>query len=106
VGFPVATAAGPRVLVISAVAMRIGETRGAVVFVDNDRRQVYGQRYIDGGPDEVDALLRAVSDRTMASVRRAYEDLAAEVGRGGPPGEALVAERLRAQVARSLAAAP
>jgi spermidine synthase len=105
VRFQVGTPGGPRVLQVSAVTMRIGDTRAAVVFVDNDRRDIYGQRYFDGRADELDAVIRKFASEALGSLREAYEQVAAESRRRGEPlpAEALTVQRLKERVASTVA---
>jgi spermidine synthase len=105
VRFQVGTPGGPRVLQVSAVTMRIGETRAAVVFVDNDRRDIYGQRYFDGRADELDAAVRKFASDALGALRETYQQVAAESrGRGEPlPAEVLTVRRLKERVASEVA---
>ena len=108
-GFPVLSDAGTqRLLQISAVTMRVGETRAAVVFVDDDRRDVYGERYLDGGGEELDLAVRRFAGDALAALRASYAEAAAEARSAGEglPREKVVAERLRARVATLTAEVP
>ncbi len=49
-------------LEISAVKVRIGDRRAAVIFVDNRARVIFGQRYFDGSPQELDGAIRRFVD--------------------------------------------
>ena len=92
--FPVLTAGG-RVGVIRMSIVRQYVGRGSVLvsLVDNARRQVYGQRYIDGEYDELERKLRQFSDDTI----RALRDAANVLARSGPnpPAEAGLTEAFR-----------
>jgi hypothetical protein len=103
--FPVAAGGGRRTLQISAVTMQIGDSRAVVMFVDNDRREVYGERYIDAGPGEIDGLVRRFAGETTASLRREYLEIADEARRSGAgvPSEAQAAQRLRRRVEAAIA---
>jgi len=60
---------------IVAVLVPVSRTRAAVMFVDNQAKVVYGQRYVDdyeGG----DAVARLVAD-TMGTIRAVYRNEAA-----------------------------
>jgi hypothetical protein len=84
--FLLASAPGAtRSMELSAVAMRVGPGRGAVVFVDNDARDIYGQRYVDSPEDTLDAALRKVADTVMGAVEEAYGRAAAEAARAAAP---------------------
>ena len=63
--------------------MRIGDTRAALVFVDNDRREIYGQRYFDGPADELE---RKVAANPLD--HQARFDLAAALNAKGKRAEA------------------
>lgn len=77
---------GERVVVeISAVTMRIGKERAVVMFVDNRAREIYGQLYMDGRKEELDGMLKRVSDQMMGDLRAAYEKEAAVAGSQGRP---------------------
>jgi spermidine synthase len=69
-------------LTISAVRQFMGKERVLVSFVDNARREVYRQRYIDGAYDALEGQTRAYAATTFASLRQAAGRLAAP---GGPP---------------------
>ena len=92
---------GTRSVEISAVAVRIGSSRGVVIFVDNAVREVYGQRYQDGSSAELDAALPAYAGEVLAALREAYEQAAAAAAARGlrlpPAAETL--DRLRGVVA-------
>jgi hypothetical protein len=104
--FPVGTGGARRLLQVSAVAQNIGEKRAVVTFVDNDRREVYGERYIDADAGELDELVARFAAETTAALRSEYLELAAEASRRGEsvPSEATAAERLRRRVAAAVAA--
>ncbi len=105
--FPVSAASGgDRVLQISAVTMSIGARRAVVLFVDNDRREIYGQRYLDGDPKTLDSEVERLSSETMRALEIAYDGLAADARREGrvKPTEAAVAARLKDRGAAAVAA--
>jgi spermidine synthase len=96
----------PRHVEISAVEVRIGTSRGTVIFVDNAAREVYGQHYQDGSSGELDAGLPAFARQVLARLREVYEAEAASAvsrGRPLPPAEATL-DRLRAVVVAEIAA--
>ena len=79
---------GNRVVVeISAVKVRIGEERAAVIFVDNRTRTIYGQKYIDAKKEELEEGVRRYADDVLLSLKNAYQQeavLATRVGRAYP----------------------
>jgi len=86
IAFDFATEDGARRTVeISAVTMRIGKTRGVVVFVDNRAREIYGQVYLDGADRELDGTLRSLADQVLGSLERVYDDELERVRRTGMP---------------------
>jgi spermidine synthase len=90
-----------RTVEISAVQIRIGTSRGLVIFADNAAREIYGQRYQDGSTEELDLALPAFAGEVLASLRAVYaQEVAASASRGMPlpPAEATL-DRLRAEVA-------
>lgn len=105
--FPVRTPSGAhRVLQVSAVAMRVGDARAVVMFVDNDKREIYGQRYFDGAAAELDREVARFAEETMNILRATYDGLAAAEGGGRtPPAEATTAARFKDRVADAVGAA-
>jgi spermidine synthase len=86
---------------ISAVQIRIGRSRGVVIFADNAVREIYGQRFQDGSSEQLDVELPAFAGEVLAGLRSVYaEEAAAAAARGLPlpPAEATL-DRLRAEVA-------
>lgn len=77
--------------VLSAVTMRVGSERGAVVFVDNAAREIFAQRYVDAPAEALDATLREVGLGGLEAARAAH----AEEGAGGIPRAGRFRERLR-----------
>lgn len=104
--FPVGTGVGQRMLRLSAVTMRIGDARAVVMFVDNDRHEIYGERYIDADPGALDAAVARFAGETTASLRREYLQVAEEARRRGEavPSEAHATERLKRRVEAALVA--
>jgi len=106
VRFAVIRAGGrPAVIEISAVGMRVGDTRAAVVFVDNERREIYGQRYFDGKPEDLDREVPAFAAEVIRQLRSSYDELQREARRSGEPvpQEGVAAKRLRERVATAVA---
>jgi len=92
---------GLRSVEISAVQVRVGDSRGVVIFVDNAVREVYGQRYQDGSTEDLDVELPAFAGEVLAALRDAYEKEAAAYASRGlalPPDERTL-DHLRAVVA-------
>jgi len=94
----------PAVIEVSAVGMRVGDSRAAVVFVDNERREIYGQRYFDGKPEDLDRQVPAFAAQVILELRSAYAELQDEARHSGAPapGEAIVARKLREKVATAV----
>jgi spermidine synthase len=106
VRFPVEADGGTRrELQISAVAVWIGDTRAALVFVDNEKRDVYGQRYFDGPTEQLRGVVERFAAETLEALRTAYGEAAAEAGRGGQalPSERATVRRLKERVAARVA---
>jgi hypothetical protein len=81
--------AGRRVTVeISAVKVRIGEERAAVVFVDNRTRKIFGQKYIDAEKNALEDSVSRYAEDVLANLKVAYQreaTLAERAGKGYPP---------------------
>ncbi|HEY5657674.1 MAG TPA: spermidine synthase, partial [Myxococcota bacterium] len=95
---------GTRSVQISAVDVRVGRSRGKIVFVDNAARNVYGQRYRDGSRAELDVALPAFATEVLAALRSAYEEQAAAAASRGlelPPAEDTLAHLRAVVVART-----
>lgn len=97
--FAVRTATGaPSVLRLSAVRQWVGRRRVLVSFVDNGRREIFGQGFVDG---EFAALERA-SDAVIGETMHALRAAAARVPpspQGLAPDEQEVVAALRAEAA-------
>ena len=95
---------GRRVLQVSAVTMRIGASRAVVMFVDNDKREIYGQRYFDGGSAELDRRVERFAAETLRELRAAYDELAVREGGGNAraPSERATAAHLKKRVAAAV----
>jgi len=61
---------GTGVLRISVVRQYVGHGSVLVSVVDNARRQIYGQRYIDGEYDELDTEVARFASQTLRSFRQ------------------------------------
>jgi spermidine synthase len=76
--------AGNRVAVeISAVKVRIGEERAAVVFVDNRIRTIYGQKYVDARKEELEERVQRYADDVMSNLKSAYQKEVVNAAREG-----------------------
>lgn len=105
--FPVADAGGLRgTLAITAVTLHTGEGRGAVVFVDNVEREIYGQGYLEAPPEQLDELLASVSAAVFEALHEAYGSAQAAAQKRGEtlPARPHVARTIRLAVARQLQA--
>jgi spermidine synthase len=99
--FPVTEADGsPSRIELTALTMLVGKGRGAVVVVDNARREVYAERYLDVPEPELQRELDAFARWMLAKLRAEYGAMTAHAG---TPGRAAAAARLKA-VARAEAA--
>src|SRR3989304_9183579 len=70
-------------LEISAVKVRVGEERAAVIFVDNRSRTIYGQKYIDARKEELEGRVRIFAGDVLSSLKAAYQREAALAARDG-----------------------
>ncbi|HSN15311.1 MAG TPA: fused MFS/spermidine synthase, partial [Anaeromyxobacteraceae bacterium] len=61
----------PAALRLAAVRQFLGRERVLVSFVDNARREVYGQRYVDGTYEELDAQVSRFVAETFQALRTA-----------------------------------
>jgi spermidine synthase len=81
--------AGSRVAVeISAVKVRIGAERVAVIFVDNRTRTIFGQKYIDAKKNALDDSVSRYAKDVLANLKVAYQreaTLAEGKGEALPP---------------------
>ena len=92
--FRVRSAAGPeRDLTVSAVTMRVGDRRAVVMFVDNETRTIFGQRYFDGPSDALDRDVSAFSASMLRDLRAAYDRV------GAIPQEASLVDLFKNRVA-------
>ena len=104
--FPVLAEDALARLDITAVSVRTGAGRAALVFVDNARREVYGERYLEAPEELLDLRVRTEADKVFGALREEHAALArAAEGHGLPiPRREEVASRLRARVATWAAA--
>jgi hypothetical protein len=83
--------AGHQVTVeISAVKVRIGEERAAVVFVDNRNRKIFGQKYIDAKKNALEDSVSRYAEDVLANLKVCYRreaSLANRKGRPFPPAD-------------------
>ncbi len=99
-------AEGVRKLTVSAVVMRIGTTRASIVFVDNARREIWGELYVDGPGDELDPALERFAHEVLKELRARYRArLAAARAGGAAYPEAASTERELRQAVESRVAA-
>jgi spermidine synthase len=87
-----------RTLRLSAVVTGVGPSRGAMIVVDNEAREIYGQVYLDREPGELERDLRACASNVLDALRSAYGELAA----AGVPPEREAQEVLRRAAADRL----
>ena len=92
----------PAALRIAAVRQFVGPERVLVSIVDSARREIYGQRYLDGEYDRLEEDARRYVTQTMAALRVAADGVRSRSGDG--PSEVETAAALRAEVARLVAA--
>ena len=71
----------PVVLRISAVRQFVGRGRALVSFVDEKRREIYGQRYLSGKYEQLEADVSRYVDETLRRFRASAE-VAGKGGRG------------------------
>jgi spermidine synthase len=104
ISLDVRTARGtPGVLRISAVRQFLGRERVLVSFVDNARREVYGQRYIDGSYEELDADVSRYVARVLDALQATGERSRAV---SGAPSEAEMAAVLKQEADRLVGQLP
>jgi spermidine synthase len=81
---------GSRAMVeLTAVTLRVGAERGVVLLVDNAAREVWAESYVDAPAGEVDARIRRLADRLLASLRAERARAA-----GAPSSRAELVERV------------
>lgn len=104
VSFDVRTERGaPGTLRLSAVRQFLGRERVLVSFVDNARREIYGQRYLDGSYDALDGEVSRYVSETASALRAAAAQVRTE---GGPPGEAQLRGALKDAAGRLVGSLP
>ena len=94
---------GRRNVRLSAVVMNVGPTRGAMVVVDNEARDIYGQVYLDRPAETIELEMRLCARNVMDELRRRYDS-----ARPGemPPAEGPTLRALRDTVATATARCP
>lgn len=100
-GFAVRAAAGPHQLQISAVVAAVSELRRALIFVDNEKRDIYGQRYFDGPSKGADPAMALFATEVLGEASKQYQQAVVEAAARGerlPPDQA-TADRLRRVIA-------
>jgi spermidine synthase len=104
VGFPVLGPDGrPGVLEITAVTMRTGHGRAALMFVDNAAREIYGEIYVEAEREAaLDEAIAATSEEVLRALEGRWRELAAAAPTGRPRLDALRA-RFRSDVESRLA---
>jgi spermidine synthase len=97
--FLVRSTTGPRSLAVSAVVAAVSEERRALIFVDNDKRDIFGQRYFEGPADA--AVMEGFARDVLGTLSQQYASGLSEARSRGEelPGEASIAERFRQAVA-------
>ncbi|MBK7189812.1 MAG: hypothetical protein IPH86_14340 [bacterium] len=93
----------PANLDITAITMRTGTGRAALLFVDNAERSIYGETYLAAAESALDARIAAVAADVLSALDAAAAELTARTPSGRPGGAAL-RERARAVVTEKLAA--
>jgi hypothetical protein len=68
---------------LSAVMVRVGDQRAAVIFVDNRSKIIYGQIYVDTPKEELERRVHQIADEVMTNLRAAYRQEAALAARDG-----------------------
>jgi len=81
-------AGNPVAVEISAVKVRIGPQRAAVIFVDNRTRTIFGQRYIDAENQALKDSVSRYAENVLGNLKIAYQQeatLARKSGKSFPP---------------------
>jgi spermidine synthase len=80
-------AGNPVAVEISAVKVRIGPQRAAVIFVDNRTRTIFGQKYIDAENHALEGAMSQYAENVLGNLKVAYQReaaLARESGKSFP----------------------
>jgi spermidine synthase len=96
--FALLNTSGEKILVeISAVKVRVGGERAALLFVDNRARIIYGQLYIGASKEELDGKVRQIADEVMKNLKGAYlqESVRAERGGSAHPSASQVMQTMK-----------
>ncbi len=83
---------------ISAVRQYVGRNRVLVSFVDNTRKEIYGQRFIDGQYAQLDEMVERFVAGTLKSLQEVADRCRSSPGADGPTEEDL-AKALRKEAA-------
>ena len=59
----------PGAVVLSVVTLEIGPERGVVMVVDNDAREIYGERYLDAAAGALEASLEERAATVLREIR-------------------------------------
>jgi hypothetical protein len=94
----------PANLDITAITMRTGTGRAALLFVDNAEQSIYGETYLAAAESALDARIAAVAADVLSALDAAAAELTARTPSGRPGGAAL-RERAREVVTQRLTAA-
>jgi spermidine synthase len=96
---------GENALRISAVRQFLGRGRVLVSFVDNARREIYGQRYLYGRYEQLDGEVERYVYATLRALRAAAERTSRSLQGGTGEGMAVVAT-LRSEASRLVGQIP
>jgi spermidine synthase len=69
---------------IAAVRQFVGRERVLVSFVDTARREIFGQRYLDGEYERLEGEVRRYAEETLAALRSTAERVPARAAAGRP----------------------
>jgi len=83
---------------LTAVTLRTSERWAVVAFVDPASREIYGDVYLNGEPDSLDAAARACAAAILSTLRQEHLLLSGADGKAPPTAETTT--RLRAAIAR------
>jgi spermidine synthase len=92
-------------LEITAVTMRTGQGRAALLFVDNVAQVIYGETYLAADEADLDARVSATATAVLAALDAAAAEFAAQA-RAGRTGGADLHSLARETIARQLDATP
>lgn len=101
--FEVSAQGAPGALRIAAVRQFVGRERVLVSFVDPARREIYGQRYLDGEYDRLEEDVKVYVAETLAALRAVAERVPTRAA-SAPGGRDATAAALRAEALRLVGA--